>query len=67
MDTLKRFITFLKESWHEVRHQVTYPTQEEVKRNTIVVMAVTAAFALFFWVVDLGMSQVVSWFFDRLA
>lgn len=67
MDTIKRFATFLRESWHEVRHQVTYPGKEEVKGTAIVVIAVTAAFCAFFWLVDFGMSQVVSWFFDSFA
>lgn len=67
VDTLKRFATFVKESWHEVRHQVTYPSAEEVKGTTVVVIVVTAAFAVFFWVCDLVMAEVVTWFFDRFA
>jgi preprotein translocase SecE subunit len=67
MNTLKRFATFLRESWHEVRHQVTYPTWEEVKGTSIVVVIVTAAFAVFFSLVDLAMAEVVTWFFDRFA
>ena len=67
IDSLKRFATFVKESWHEVRHQVTYPSREEVKGTTIVVVVVTAAFAVFFSLVDLAMAEVVTWFFDRFA
>ena len=67
MNTLKRFATFLRESWHEVRHQVTYPSKQEVKDTSIVVVVVTAAFAVFFSLVDLAMAEVVTWFFDRFA
>ena len=67
MNTLKRFATFLRESWHEVRHQVTYPSKEEVKGTSIVVVIVTTAFAIFFSLVDVAMAEVVTWFFDRFA
>ncbi len=67
MDTLKRFATFLRESWHEVRHQVTYPSKEEVKGTSIVVVIVTAAFAVYFSLVDVAMANAVTWFFDRFA
>ena len=67
MNTLKRFATFLRESWHEVRHQVTYPSMEEVKGTSVVVVVVTAAFAVFFSLVDLAMAEVVTWFFDHFA
>ena len=67
MNTLKRFATFLRESWHEVRHQVTYPSKEEVKGTSIVVVIVTAAFAVYFSLCDVVMAEAVTWFFERFA
>ena len=67
METLKKFFTFVKESWHEVRYQVTYPSREEVKGTSIVVIAVTTVFAFFFWGVDLFMAEAVKIFFDLFA
>ena len=65
MNTLKRFATFVKESWHEVRHQVTYPSWQEVKGTSLVVVLVTAAFSVYFSICDLAMAEAVTWFFDR--
>ncbi len=47
---------------HEVRvemKQVTWPTQKDVYATTLVVIATTIFFALFLWLVDVGVSQAV--------
>ena len=52
----------LRQFLHEVRvemKQVTWPTQSEVRSTTVVVIITTVFFAVFLWLVDLGMSQVV--------
>ena len=67
MESIKRFLLFVKESWHEVRHQVTYPSWPEVKGTTLVVVFVTAAFSVFFSLCDLAMAEAVTWFFGRFA
>ena len=39
---------------------VTWPTQEELKGSTIVVVAFSIVMALFVWGVDAGLSQLMS-------
>jgi preprotein translocase subunit SecE len=67
VESLKRFPIFLKESWHEVRHQVTYPSKEEVKGTAIVVIITSAIFAVLLFGIDMAMGQAVSWVFERFA
>ena len=67
METLKRFLTFLRESWHEVRHQVTYPSKEEVKGTATVVLLTSAAFACYLFSIDYVMTRLIRKFFEFFA
>ena len=44
--------TFLKESWHEVRWKVTWPTSKEVWGTTLVVVITVVVFAAFLGALD---------------
>jgi preprotein translocase subunit SecE len=55
-----RLRTFL----HDVRvelKQVTWPTRNDVKATTAVVLATVAFFAAYFFVVDMGTGWLVQW------
>ena len=55
--------------WKETRgelRKVTWPTRDESQRLTIIVIAVTIAFALFLWVFDLLFSSVVQLLIEQL-
>ena len=55
--------------WKETRgelRKVTWPTREESQRLTIIVIAVTIAFALFLWVFDLLFSNVIQLLIEQL-
>lgn len=49
---------YIRETRGELR-KVTWPTREEAWRLTLIVLAVTAAFALFLWAVDSVFSRVI--------
>ena len=56
----QRFQQFL----HDVRQEmnrVTWPTWNDVKATTIVVIATVFFFGVFLWMVDLGVSRAVEW------
>jgi preprotein translocase subunit SecE len=58
LDYPRRMRQFL----HEVRvemKQVTWPTQNDVYATTVVVIVTTIFFAVFLWLVDVGVSQAV--------
>jgi preprotein translocase subunit SecE len=45
------FSRYIRETRGELR-KVTWPTREEARRLTAIVLGVTAAFAVFLWAVD---------------
>ncbi len=54
----RRFKQFLHEVRVEMR-QVTWPTRDDVKGTTVVVILTVFFFGFFLFVVDLGVSQMV--------
>ena len=54
----RRFQTFLHEVRVEMR-QVTWPTRDDVRATTVVVILTVFFFGFFLFVVDLGVSQMV--------
>lgn len=59
-------LRYFREVRGELR-KVTWPTREESQRLTGVVVAVTIAFAAFFFVLDLGFSQIIHTLIDFIA
>lgn len=52
------FSRYIRETRGELR-KVTWPTRDEAWRLTLIVLAVTAAFALFLWAVDSLFSNLI--------
>ena len=50
---------YLRETRGELR-KVTWPTREEAWRLTAIVLAVTAAFAVFLWAMDSLFSNIIN-------
>lgn len=42
--------------------KVSWPKRKELTRYTVIVLSTVVAMALFFAVIDLGISKVVRWF-----
>ena len=59
-------VRYFREVRGEMR-KVTWPTREESQRLTGVVIAVTIAFAIFFWVLDYAFSNIIVLLIDFLA
>ncbi len=57
---------YFREVRGELR-KVTWPTRDESRRLTGVVIGVTIAFAVFFWVLDFGFSNLIRLLINFLA
>ncbi len=56
----ERLVRFLREVRLEAS-KVTWPTREELRASTVVVLIATALIALFIAVVDRALAEVVTW------
>ena len=62
-DRARRFLT-------EVRAElgrVTWPTRREVWATTIVVILISLLFGIYLYVVDLSLSALVAWIFEKVG
>jgi preprotein translocase subunit SecE len=55
---MQRIVNFLKDTVREMK-KVSWPKRKELTRYTITVMATVTIFAVFFAVVDLGISELI--------
>ena len=54
----RRAVAFLLEAYDELRHKVTWPTFEEARNMTTVVILLSAAVSAFLALADLGLLQL---------
>ena len=62
MSWKERADVFLREVWVESKHKVTWPTLEELRESTMVVLATVAIISVFIFFVD----HMVSWVITRI-
>jgi len=53
-----RLVRFVRESYHELRYKVTWPTFEEARNMTFVVIGLSLAVGLLLWIADVGLFQL---------
>ena len=53
-----RIVRFLMESYYELRYKVTWPTVEEARNMTVVVILLSVAVGLILGLADLALSQL---------
>ncbi|WP_083512125.1 preprotein translocase subunit SecE [Amphibacillus sediminis] len=58
-----KVVTFFKNVAREMK-KVSWPSSQELVRYTITVVATVAFVAIFFTVVDIGISQILNLFFE---
>ena len=58
--------TYLKESYTELVHKVTWPTWSELQNSAVLVMVTTAILALIVAAMDLAFSNIMEGFYNML-
>src|SRR5947209_20585185 len=53
-----RIVRFVREAYHELRYKVTWPTFEEARNMTFVVLALSTAVGLLLAAADVGLLQL---------
>ena len=58
--------TYIKESYEELRHQVSLPTLAESSNLMVIVAVFSVIFALATWAVDSLFSEIIQVYFNAL-
>ena len=56
---MRRIITYLKESYNELVHKVTWPTLKELQNSALVVMIASLIFALIVFAMDMTFQTIL--------
>ena len=56
---MMRIITYLKESYNELVHKVTWPTLKELQNSALVVMVASLIFALIVFAMDITFQNIL--------
>ncbi len=59
-------ITYIKESYEELKNNVTLPSRAESSNLMVIVAVFSILFALATWGVDTIFSRLISYYFDLL-
>ena len=56
---MKRIVNYLKESYNELVHKVTWPTWSDLKNSALVVMVASLIFALIVFSMDISFQKIL--------
>ncbi|WP_150275521.1 preprotein translocase subunit SecE [Paenibacillus tepidiphilus] len=56
--SFKSLISFFTESWSELK-KVRWPSRKELKNYSLIVFGTIVVIAVYFWVLDIGISAVI--------
>ncbi|MFP4488988.1 MAG: preprotein translocase subunit SecE [Bacteroidales bacterium] len=63
---MKKIRRYIKESFTELIHKVTWPTWSELQNSTTVVMIASLIIALAIWVMDYAFDNIMSFVYGVL-
>jgi len=56
---MKKIVNYLKESYNELVHKVTWPTWNDLKNSALVVMVASLIFALIVFSMDISFQKIL--------
>ncbi len=56
---MKRIVNYLKDSYNELVHKVTWPTLKELQNSALVVMVASLIFALIVFAMDTTFQKIL--------
>ena len=56
---MKRIVNYLKESYNELVHKVTWPTWSDLKSSALVVMVTSMIFSLIVFAMDITFQKIL--------
>ena len=66
IDSMKKIITYIKESYNELVYKVSWPTRSELSNSAVVVMFASLMIAALIFVIDLGFETVMRFFYETI-
>ncbi len=63
---MSAFITYIKDSFDELKNNVSWTPREELQRLVVIVLVFSVLFSIAIWGADIVLSEVVSFYFKLI-
>ncbi len=64
---MQKLITYIKESYHELRDKVTWPKFNELQQSSILVLVASLIFSAVIGLIDLAFQNGMEFFYENIA
>lgn len=64
---MNKVISYIKESYNELVHKVSWPTRQELSSSTIVVMTASLIMAVVVFAIDFSFESIVKFFYEKIV
>lgn len=61
-----RIGTYIKETYNELVHKVSWPTASELSNSAVVVLTASLVIALIVFVIDLGFENLMTFIYNKV-
>jgi len=62
-----KVVNYIKESYNELVHKVSWPTAKELTNSSIIVLVASLILALIIWVIDLGFEEIMKLIYGLIS
>ena len=60
-------INYIRESYSELVHKVSWPTKSELANSAAVVLIASVILSVIVWLMDLGFERIMTFIYDTLG
>ena len=61
-----KVVNYIKESYTELVHKVSWPTRAELANSAVVVLIASIIIAMIVWVMDLSFESIMTFVYEKL-
>ncbi|MEE0972703.1 MAG: preprotein translocase subunit SecE [Paludibacteraceae bacterium] len=62
-----KFVNYIKESYNELIHKVSWPTSKELTNSAVIVLIASIIMSLIIGVVDLGFENMMQFIYNLIS
>ncbi len=62
-----KFVNYIKESYNELIHKVSWPTSKELTNSAVIVLIASIIMSLIIGLVDLGFENIMQFIYNLIS
>ncbi|MBR2617690.1 MAG: preprotein translocase subunit SecE [Paludibacteraceae bacterium] len=62
-----KFVNYIKESYNELIHKVSWPTSKELTNSAVIVLIASVIMSLIIGLVDLGFENIMQFIYNLIS